>query len=504
MIICAPLAHFDVTKWLISLQHAEVSPQHAMTLYHHLRMCGCFSARAEHNDASLAWDDVRTKFCKTIVQIASDSDARAYIRYPLKYIMDEQNILDFRTTFSLNYHAFHHTDEYIQGWWREGRGMCAEYPRDLDWDDVWAHVAHDAIAIAPSDVRSEEEWLAHLEHVVQQTGLLALEWPLAGGWNTGVSNALVDGAERANQELNEVTHWDKGVLGLNTSVVLQLGKKMAPLSGYCASGCSTVFVCTSNTDPLTPIAHEWFHALDYILNEYPNCMLSDQVVSETHPCKKDLNTLLNGLTASDVEGDCNEVIAQVYSTLEERLDETRYSRDAINLVYAHLQFNPIPDTQSRSIFSKLEECLNHHPHTLSASYRAAHLAAHVDLLCNLRHCVANKRSMWVEYAQRCQFHMSHSSDKMCQKFKDYLLRPSEQLAHSFEVMGGENRIAFSNPTQSLRWPLEFEQNIQRTHWNAFFAALQPWWNAKNGVVSLKNKIDHKRQGAPQQQKLGAK
>ena len=499
MIICAPLAHFDVTQWLISLQHAEVSPQHAMTLYRHLRMCGCFSVRAEHNTLTVAWDDVRTKICNAVVQIASDNEALEYLRYPLKYIMDEPSIQEVVQSFQYNEYAFHHTGERVQMWWGE-RTKDVEYPNDLDWDDVWAHVSYDAIEIAPATVRSEKEWLAHLEHVVQQTGLLALEWPLAGGWNTGVSNALVDGAMRANQELNEVTQWDAGVLGLNTSVVLQLGKKLDNLSGYCDGG----FICTSNTTPLMPIAHEWFHALDYALTKYYSFMLSDKVIPETYPYKKDLNTLLTGLTTSDVEGDCNEVISNVYSTLEERLDETRYGRDAINLVYAHLQFNPITNTQSRSIFFKLEECLNKHPHILSASYRAAHLAAHVDLLCNLRHCVANKRSMWVEYAQRCQFHMARSSDQMSQHFKDYLLEPREQLAHSFEVMGGENRVAFSSPTQSLRYPLEWEQNIQRTHWNAFFAALQPWWNAKNGVVSLKNKIDHKRQGAPQQQKLGAK
>lgn len=500
MIICAPLAHFDVTQWLISLQNAEVSPVHAMTLYRHLRMCGCFSARAEHNAFSLAWDDVRTKICNAVVQISSDSDAQDYLRYPLKYIMDERTIQDFTKSFKFNEHAFHHTDERVQVWWNEGAGLTDEYPSDLDWNDVWAHVSHDAIEIAPSAVRSEEEWLAHLEHVVQHTGLLALEWPLAGGWNTGVSNALVDGAKWANQELNEVTHWDKGVLGLNTSVVLQLGKKIATLSGYCDG----VFICTSNTAPLMPIAHEWFHALDYALTEYYSFMLSDNVIPETYPYKKDLNILLNGLTASDVEADFNEVISNVYSTLEERLDETRYGWDAINMVYAHLQPNPITNTQSRSIFSKLEECLNHHPHILSAAYRAAHLAAHVDLLCNLQKCVANKQSMWIEYAQRCQFHMVRSTDKMSQDYKDYLLQPREQLAHSFEVMGGENRIAFSTPTQSLRYPLEWEQNIQRTHWNAFFAALQPWWDAKNGIVSLKNKIDQKRQVVPQQQKLGAK
>ena len=503
MIICAPLAHFDVTQWLISLQNAEVSPVHAMTLYRHLRMCGCFSARAEHNAFSLAWDDVRTKICNAVVQISSDSDAQDYLRYPLKYIMDERTIQDFTKSFKFNEHALHHTDERVQVWWGERTGDV-EYPNDLDWADVWAHVSHDAIEIAPSAVRSEKEWISNLERVLHTTGLLALEWPLAGGWNTGVSNALVDGAERANQELNEVTGWDAGVLGLNKSVVLQLGKKMTTLSGYCASVYPVAFVCTSSTTPLMPIAHEWFHALDHALTKHYGFMLSDNYIPETHPYKKDLNALLTGLTASDVAGDCNDVISNVYSTLEERLDETRYGRDAINLVYAHLQFNPITNTQSRSIFFKLEECLNKHPHILSASYRAAHLAAHVDLLCNLRNCVADKQSIWVEYAQRCQFHMVRSTDKMSQDFKDYLLWPSEQLAHSFEVMGGENRVAFSTPTQSLRYPLEWEQNIQRTHWNAFFSALQPWWDAKNGIVSLKNKIAQKRQVVPQQQKLGAK
>lgn len=492
MIVCAPLTDFDATEWLTSLHNAEVSPVHAMTLYRHLRMCGCFSARAEHNAKSLAWDDVRTKVCNAVVQIASDSEAGEYIRYPLKYILDERTLQDFIKSFQYNEHAFHHTDERTQVWWEERVETSDEYPSDLDWDDVWAHVAHDTIEIAPSAVRSEEEWISNLERVLHTTGLLALEWSLAGGWNTGVANALVDGAARANQELNEVTRWDAGVLGLNKSVVLQLGKKIATLSGYCESVSPIVFVCTSNITPLMPIAHEWFHALDHALTKHNGFMLSDEKIPETHPYKKDLNTLLTGLTVSDVEADCNDVISHVYSTLEERLDETRYGRDAINLVYANLQSTSITNTQSRSIFTKLEECLNKHPHILSASYRAAHLAAHVDLLCNLKNSLAKKQSMWVEYAQRCQFHMARSSDQMSQNFKNYLLWPSEQLAHSFEVMGGENRVAFSSPQQSLRYPLEWEQNLQRAHWNEFFAALQPWWDAKNGIVSLKNKIDQKR------------
>lgn len=496
MIVSAPLQDLDFGQWLTTLKDNGVSEHCAMELYKDMRMFGAVVFRAEPvDDDSLAWDQFRTKVCAVLKNITTVEQAQAYLQKPARSILEnpheaqeeEKKLTALAKQLSPNRHArqgFGGVNKIVN-WLVFGRLNSGSI--QLTWNDVHAAISHDIPKVeTESTVTTHAQLIQRVAQVMNDTGLKSFQWSSIVGLSSKTGGKIVEAVAATNQELQQRTQWEGGVLGLNKTVHLQIGQDTSGSGGYCLnSDQHNTFVCSSPATPTNVLAHEWFHALDYKLSNTSEMLSVDDQPNNPH--KKAMAALVEGInsytpsfksktTQTKFEEDLRR-------NLEQRWRNAGYPNGIGLLLNDFLTENPktLSKKQYKQHFEKISSFLTEHQFPRTVSLHATIIMSDIDVLRNSTKLLSEGKSLWIAFAQRFEQNINTHLPEM-KSNADYFFEKSEQLAHSFEVTGSKNMVAFIDPQQNMRYPTKREQTSQKIHWKRFFSQMKNWWDQERGVT----------------------
>ena len=510
MIVSAPLQDLNFGEWLTTLKDNGVSEHVAMELYKDMRVFGAVVFRAELDDNSEKWDMFRAQMCGVLKNITHVEQAHEYLKKPLKamYQATGQDYDDEKTAIAVikplasNAHTrqgFGGKDEIVD--WLVSYNRLKPGPLELSWNDVHAAIANDIPNVeTQSTVATQEDLIERAKQVMNETGLKSLQWPAIVGLAAKSGGKIVDAVATTNSELQKRTQWEGGVLGLNTTVHLQIGQDTSGSGGYCQNiDAHNTFVCSSPATPTNVLAHEWFHALDYKMTG-TGSMLSDSKNLEKpqNSAMKKLIEGLNSYKSTEHTLENADLIPMLRSNLERNWVTAGYPRGISEQLNMCLDEAPtsLSNEQYAKQFERLKKFLadNKFPRTLDL--HATILMTDMAVLRDSAQLLNEGQSLWIAFARRFQDNVNNYLEKF-KGYNDYFLEPSEQLAHSFEITSDGKNIGFVEPDQNFRYPTAPEQTSQKLHWKRFFASTQSWWDQERGVsaqvdTSFKDRIAQKR------------
>lgn len=498
MIVSAPLQHLDFGKWLTTLKDNGVSEHCAMELYKDMRVFGSVIFRAEPmDDDSVAWDSFRTKMCGVIQNITTVEQAQEYLQKPLKLMHQTtgQNYDEKKTPIAcakqltLNLHArqaFDGKNEIIN--WLVAYNRLKPGPLELNWNDVHAAISHDIPKVeAETKVTNTSDLIERVTQVMHECSLKSFQWPCIVGMSAKTGGKIAEAVATTNSELQKRTQWEGGVLGLNTTVHLQIGQDTSGSGGYCQNiDHNNTFVCSSPATPTNVLAHEWFHALDYKLSG-TDLMLSSSV-DPKNPLNNAMITLVEGLNSyksHEYTLETTDIVAALRLNLERNWVTAGYPKGISEQLNKCLEEAPtkLSTEQYMQQFDRLKNFLavNKFPRTLDL--HATILMTDMAVLRDSTQLINEGQSLWIAFAQRFKDNINNYL-KDFKDYNDYFLSASEQLAHSFEITSDGKNIGFVEPEQNFRYPTALEQTAQKLHWKRFFTNTKSWWDQQRGIVAV--------------------
>lgn len=278
-----------------------------------------------------------------------------------------------------------------------------------------------------------------LSLTVQKVGLAGLRVPMGVSESPEDLQVIAAKLERGNDELQRLTRFDGGVLGLNGRVVLDLsgayrdGKAFADDHG---------FVHIKAWWPT--LGHEWFHAFDYaqatnLSGVYPVSPLSLQHGldhKEKHPVFEAQSELWQKLQSPDLSEQDQQEIFNAFKS------------------------------QKPSATPSL--------HPMFAATRQADTEASVR-------SVPKGKSPWLYWRSYASDVLSAGGDDVVE-YREYLQSPSEIMAFSFNAhasLTDKNTLLYDPELWSMGsasyQPTVVEVLSQKKTWNSFFGKNQTWW-----------------------------
>lgn len=521
MIVSAPLQDLDFGQWLTTLKDNGVSEHCAMELYKDMRMFGSVVFRAEPLDEdSIVWDQFRTQVCDVLKNITTAEQAQTYLQKPARSLLqknhkdedEEKKLIAFAKQLSPNLHArqaMGGTNKIVH-WLVFGR--LTPGPIELTWNDVHAAMSHDIPKVETENTaKTSSGLIKRIAQVMDDTGLKSFQWPSIVGMSTKTGGKIVEAVATTNRELQQRTQWEGGVLGLNKTVHLQIGEDISGSGGYCFNiDQRNTFVCSSPATPTNVLAHEWFHALDYKLSNTSEMLSVDEQPDNPH--KKTMAALVDGISSYTPSFKSKTTQKQfelgLRRNLEQRWRNAGYPNGIGSILSEFLTDAPktLSKKKYKQHFEKISAFLAEHNFPRTVSLHATIIMSDIDVLRNSGKLLSEGKSLWIAFAQRFEDNINTHLPEM-KSNADYFFEKYEQLAHSFEVTGSKNMVAFIDPQQNMRYPTSREQTSQKIHWKRFFSQMKNWWDQERGVsvvnshttsvdpVDLTSRIAKKRAGA---------
>lgn len=527
MKITAPLSDIDFGDWLTQLKDNGVPPKEVLELFKDLSRFGYVSVGQDSITKYDQLNTLRTTVCDVLKTLTTPDDVANYTKnkiavlYPhlLPLMGDEDTnksvVADHQKKMVVVKYLIKR-ELYADPILFSNPNKCVEWivnfdPKDIKvtWDDVFSYMKSTIPQVEGlSEELTNKDQLFDRINQLPQTGLSELSWPAIVGFSPKTAGFILENVLESNRLLQQRTQWDGPVLGLNKKVSLRIGMDMSGNSGTCYPTNSDSNIFSFCQTPIDVIAHEWFHALDFALSANNGELLSEDENAENNPWKSHIDELVNGLRSNRFTGtvqDIKNVQKMFLQNIKELFKNAHYPDEIIPVFEKALTVN-LPFEKQRQLF---EDCLKQNGYFLDKSTQASvMLYCNLELFKDLQNQLESGKSLWIEYAERLA-----QNFKCFPEYNDlgsYLLLPSEQLAHSFEVTDDvDGKVCFTSHIQSFRYPQEHERLDQKIHWKRFFKNISAWWDEQKPAadegfekvyqasepVSIVSKIQDRRQKA---------
>lgn len=370
----------------------------------------------------------------------------------------------------------------------------------MDWDDLRHAMQRHQMKAAPvpdSRLATPEERQA-FETMAQGLGLRSLQWPWLGGSQVGQLDPLARQLNQVDVELQSQMGLDGPILGLKGRTRLALG--LGDLGGNSFGGGDTfgtpngrIMVVTSPDAGLGSIAHEIFHGLDMLVGQaagLPKNVFASQApqAQAHHPMVKPWLELVHRLDHFAEVDEMARIKAKAFdearSNMAQRLihylpeESQRLDFEVLVAEAAKPQWNKKKvAAQIQGVRTQLYN---------DSSYPVA-LMAEFTLLNDRAKTLADpQHSLWKT------FRMEHERLNLRHEVENpgYASQPEEMLAFAFEArfpQGSTSSDRVSGHT-SLSYPMPAETQAQDVHWQKFFKALAPIWQALPDLSSPRPRL----------------
>jgi hypothetical protein len=361
---------------------------------------------------------------KTIFDLRSKSDAAEFLEQNSIKRMVQDGLLDGGFLFMTQERKTKNWTEALKRWQHYGRQRL----NDKDGETV---INAKELAIA------KEKLLA----ATDVAGLSSLRVPFVIWEDPAELERLATNLTEANYELQNVTGWKGGVLGLNGRVNLQIG-----IPGSVSFTAPTGGGAVTMTAAFDDVGHEFAHALDYALRT---------TAIEPGDSGALFTTQVNG---GDADKDNNDgVIGRQWISLQKGLRR------------------PEIDKNIRKREIKL------------IRGRSGAYGALSDVDANEAAKLAMNSSPWLSALYERSKELAHSKSAYGQSLGRYLLSPHEILGYSLgayvheETKGGDV-LQDAEAVNGLRGPDIFEARAGRAQWRATFALIGArWWTIQTAM-----------------------